>query len=208
MIGLEFIRSFKDKAYTRRFLLAWLLLLVALVVNYCAGIYADRVASNSVTDIILDNVPVVDVDGIFIYGGYALIACIVLAGLQKPNRGPFIVKTIALFYVTRAIFASLTHIAPFPSHIIIDPTGFSRFFNFDGQLFFSGHTGLPFLMALVFWDNKRVRISFMVLSGVFAVVVLIGHLHYSIDVFSAFFITYAIYGIAEQIFRKDRELGL
>ena len=31
-----------------------------------------------------------------------------------------------------------------------------------------------------------------------------GHLHYSIDIFAAFFITYAIYHIAVQIFKKEK----
>jgi hypothetical protein len=41
---------------------------------------------------------------------------------------------------------------------------------------------------------------------VFGVVVLLGHLHYSIDVLSAFFISYGIYRIAEIIFHKDKML--
>ncbi|HVT74844.1 MAG TPA: phosphatase PAP2-related protein [Candidatus Paceibacterota bacterium] len=203
----DFLGQFKDKAYLSRSLGAALLLLFALVVNYWAGIYANEKISNPVADIILDNVPALSVDHIFVYGGYILVACIFLVGIQHSRRAPFMVKTIALFYIIRALFTSLTHIAPYPTHVIIDPTGLSRFFNFDGQLFFSGHTGLPFLMALLFWDNKRLRIAFIALSVIFGVVVLLGHLHYSIDVASAFFITYAIYGIAEQVFKKDKEIG-
>ena len=79
-------------------------------------------------------------------------------------------------------------------------------FAFGGDLFFSGHTGLPFLMALIFWDNKYLRWIFILTSVMFATVVLLAHLHYSIDVLSAFFITYTIFHIALFLFKKDRRL--
>ena len=199
--------SFKDRVFLRLFAVALVLLGISLVVNYYAGTYADKKASNPVTDIVLDNIPVFDVDNIFIYGGYFLVLCIVAVCAVKPRRTPFVVKSIALFFLIRSVFVSLTHIGPFPTHILIDPTGFSRFFNFDGELFFSGHTGLPFLVALLFWDNIKFRYFFIALSVVLGAVVLMGHLHYSIDVFAAFFITYAIYSISEQLFKKDKLMG-
>ena len=84
-----------------------------------------------------------------------------------------------------------------------DNGNFLNKFTFGGDLFFSGHTGLPFLMALIFWNNKYLRYSFFALSFIFAATVLLGHLHYSIDVLAAFFITYTIFHIAIFIFKKD-----
>jgi len=203
----HFFDHFKDKEWKKLFWGGLVFLIVVLIINYFAGSYATEKASNSVTDLVLSNIPVFDVDGVFIYGGYTLFVCIVLVCISRPSRIPFTVKSIALFYLIRSIFVTLTHIAPFPTHAYIDPGIFLRLFNFDGELFFSGHTGLPFLMALVYWDNKNLRVSFICLSVIFAAVVLMGHLHYSIDVFSAFFITYAIYGLAEQFFKKDQAMG-
>jgi membrane-associated phospholipid phosphatase len=104
----------------------------------------------------------------------------------------------------------LTHISPFPTHAMIE----SAFFNkevfagiFTGNdLFFSGHTGIPFLLALIFWKNKTLRIIFLGFSVLFAIVVLLGHLHYSIDVLSAYFITYSIFHICRVFFKKDWKL--
>ena len=197
----------KDGVFVRLFIGSLILLAFALVINYYAGTYATEKASNPVTDIVLDNIPVFDVDEVFVYGGYTLVALVVLVCLANSRRIPFTVKTIALFYIIRSVFVSLTHIAPFPTHTFIDPTGLSKFFDPGSELFFSGHTGLPFLMALIYWDNKILRTSFVCLSIILGAVVLMGHLHYSIDVLSAFFITYAIYGIAEQIFKKDKAMG-
>jgi membrane-associated phospholipid phosphatase len=61
-------------------------------------------------------------------------------------------------------------------------------------------------MALILWDNRLLRYIFLCASVVFGVVVLLGHLHYSIDVFAAFFITYGIYQIATKLFKKELHL--
>lgn len=198
---------FRDKIYVSSLILAWVFLFASLVINYYAGTYATAVASNPVTDIILNNIPVFDVDGVFVWGAIVFVGCIFLVGLSHPHRIPFTLKTISLFVIIRSIFISLTHIAPFPTQIPLDPLHFTSNFIFGADLFFSGHTGLPFLIALIFWDNKKLRVSFIILSVLLGGVSLMGHLHYSIDIFAAYFITYGIYGIAAQIFEKDKEMA-
>jgi membrane-associated phospholipid phosphatase len=130
---------------------------------------------------------------------------------MRPNYLPFAFKSVAVFILIRSVFISLTHIGPFPTHVIISSTFFNReAFNgiFTGNdLFFSGHTGLPFLLALMIWNvDKKFRYVFLGFSVLFAVVVLLGHLHYSIDVLSAFFITYSIFQICKAWFKKDWEM--
>lgn len=188
-------------------MISFVFLFASLIISFYAGTYATAVASNPVTDIILDNIPVFDVDGVFVWGAIVFVGCIVLVCLSYPHRIPFALKTISLFVVTRSIFISLTHIAPSPLMVRLDPLSWTSNFIFGGDLFFSGHTGLPFLLALIFWDNIRLRISFIILSVILGGVSLMGHLHYSIDVFAAFFITYAIYEIAEQLFKHDKVMG-
>ncbi|MBI3904685.1 MAG: hypothetical protein HY309_03785 [Pseudomonas fluorescens] len=45
-------------------------------------------------------------------------------------------------------------------------------------------------------------------SVLFGISVLLGHLHYSIDVFGAFFITYSIFCLAKKFFPKDYWLAM
>ena len=81
--------------------------------------------------------------------------------------------------------------------------GFYHLVTFQGNLFFSGHAGFPFLMALIFWDKKFWRWFFLIATVAFGVAVLLAHVHYSIDVFAAPFIVYGIYVITAKLFPHD-----
>ena len=186
--------------------LCFVSLAAALVVNFYAGMYATESASSSVTDIILSNTRAYDLDGVFVYGTFLLIFFIVFIAFYKPRQISFCGKSVGLFYDHPLGFCRrMTHLGPFPSQIVIHSDLFPNL-TFGGDLFFSGHTGMPFLMALIFWQNKTLRYIFLCLSVGFGVVVLLAHMHYTIDVMSAFFITYSIFHICEYFFKKDRKL--
>lgn len=181
-------------------------ILAGFVANFYSGVYATEWAGNSVRDIILSNIPVFDVDMIFLYGPVILWAFVLFLILYEPKRIPFVLKSLATFLFIRSVFVILTHIGPFPDQVpvLMGPNNLLNRFIFGGDLFFSAHTGAPFLMALVFWDNKFLRVLFIITSIFFGIIVLMGHLHYSIDVMGAFFITYTIYHISETLFKKDK----
>jgi hypothetical protein len=205
-------KHFTDKNFLISFWGGLILLGISLVLQFFVSGYVTRSMSESVTDIVLSNTRVYDVGGIFVWGSVILVIISFLICLTRVNYMPFVMKSIALFTLIRSFFVSLTHISPFPTHVIIN----SAFFNkevFSGiftgnDLFFSGHTGIPFLLALIFWDNKKLRFLFLGSSILFAIVVLLGHLHYSIDVLSAYFITFTIFHICKFLFRREWKLFL
>ena len=193
------------------------LLAASLVINYHAALYAQERVSGSVTDIFLSNFPVVSVDVFFVYGPIIFWMIILGFCLHDPRKIPFIIKCISLFIITRSLFITLTHIGPFPDHIQLQHSGsvvfdaiysVSNFFflSTGNDLFFSGHTGLPYLMCLVFWEHKPMRIFCLLSAIFFGIIVLLGHFHYTIDVLSAFFITYSIFHIGEVLFPKDKRM--
>lgn len=193
----------KDKYLISATFLALIMLSVSFYINTLLGAYVIEKESNSVTDIVLSNTRVYDVDQFFVWGIFLFATFILLYCLKNVSRIPYIVKSIALFVFIRSMFMSLTHLAPFPERIILDPSIIISKMSFGADLFFSGHTGLPFLMALIFWENKMLRIIFLISSVSFGVIVLLGHLHYSIDVAAAFFITYSIWHISRFLFKRD-----
>ena len=197
-------KLFTSKQYLESLFVGLVALFGSLVVNFYAGKYATEKASNAVTDIFLSNTRVYDLDGFFVFGPVVLAMFVVLLCLVHPQKLPFTLKSTALFIIIRSIFISVTHIGPFPDQLVI-VTGASiiKDFTFGGDLFFSAHTGLPFLMAMIYYNNKTLRYLFIATSVLFGFVVLLSHRHYTIDVLSAFFISYAIYHIAVVLFKKD-----
>jgi hypothetical protein len=183
-------------------------IILAYVLNYFTSVYATLNAGNQVTDIVLSNIPTYDVDMIFIYGPLILWIFIAVLCLKEPKRIPYVLKSVALFVIIRSLFVTLTHLGPYPYEIPLNySSGWIKSMTFGGDLFFSGHTGLPFLIALIFGRlNKIYYFIFIAASVFFGVIVLLGHYHYSIDVAAAFFITYSIYVIASKWFKKDRDI--
>jgi hypothetical protein len=200
----EHATVWSNSAFAVSTFVSLLFLGTSLVINYYTGEYATDRASNPVTDLILSNIPVFNLGAIFVYGAVVLAMFVLLLLLIYPRMIPFTIKSVALFILTRSLFISLTHIAPFPEQAVLHSNLLERL-SFDGDLFFSGHTGLPFLLSLVFWEHPVLRFFFILCSIFFGVVVLLAHLHYSIDVLAAFFITFSIYRLSELAFPHDQK---
>ena len=204
------LNRYKEVWYDRDFRfslpVAVALFALALWINSVAIKFATEYASNPVTDIILSNTRAYEVDGLFVWGTLAVILFSVLVVFSHPKRLPFALQGLTLFILIRAGFTSLTHTGPFEETYVSDFGTIINHAFFGADHFFSGHTGMPFLGALAFWHIPWIRNSFLAASAFFAVVVLLGHLHYTIDVAAAFFITYAIYNIALQLFPREFRL--
>jgi hypothetical protein len=203
---IRLYRTLSDnRAYLRSVREGAVFLAASGIAIFAAVSYATVHASNPVTDFVLSRVGPYNVRFLFIYGTFA--ALVVTAGLlaSRPNRLPFAFKAMALFLLVRAVFVSLTHVAPSP----IDPQQPAPFLNsifYGGDLFFSGHTGLPLLAALAFWHIPPWRMFYLALTALFGAVVLLGHYHYSIDVLAALFITHGVFQMSCWLFGRDYAL--
>ncbi len=187
-----------------------LFLTSALFLSYLAGVYVDGYTGGHVVpDLLLDHLPTFDVGYIFFQGAFFFVLSLIGILIVIPEAIPFTLSAGALFYVIRAIFMVMTHLsAPLTasySYIQYEHHIKEVLFtvNSGNDLFFSGHAGFPFLLALIFWRYTYLRYYFLLCSLIASVAVLLGHLHYSIDVFSAFFITYGIFEIAKRFFKKE-----
>jgi hypothetical protein len=206
----EVVRRWRYYGLRRDFLFSVAYSIAAFASSYVIMLFAIQFAtervSNSVTDLILSNIPVFDVDSLFVYGTFLFIAIIVFICIAHPKRIPFTLLSIALFWLIRSGFTTLTHIAPFDTHMGVNFGATITKTFFGGDLFFSGHAGAPFLLALIYWREKLFRNVFLTWSVFFSIIVLLGHLHYSIDVAAAYFITYTIFCIAKVAFPKEVKL--
>ncbi len=207
------INRYKESWFDRHFRfsapVAIIAFIGALFVNFWAIHQATNRASASVTDIILSNIPVFEVDQLFVYGTFLVVAISVGMLLLHPKRVPFALHAVTLFILIRSAFTLMTHLGP-PEVAYLSDFGATITNSFFGaDQFFSAHTGMPFLGALAFWGfDNRLKWFYLLSSVLFAIIVLLGHIHYTIDVMSAFFITYGIYHIALWLFPRERAMFL
>ena len=195
----------KDKAYLYSLFLGFAVLIGAYIVNHFASVINDSYVYVSVGDFILDKIPTYNMEFFFTWVMYGLMAiCFFYPVIFKPELVPFGLKTFGMLILLRCGFINLTNIGP-PDGFFYDGgrVGGSALSDllFRNDLFFSGHTSYPFLGYLLFKESK---IKWLLLAGsiLMAITVLAMHVHYSIDVFAAFFITYGTYKLSDNIFNK------
>jgi len=192
----------QGREYVKSLLNGFFILIASFFIMNHAGNYATKMAEIPVGDIVLDNLIIRDVSFFHVQIAIFFWVLFTVYMLTKPSFIPFIIKTISLFLLVRSAFICMTHLGV-PSNKLVIPDDVSSLVLFNGDLFFSGHVGAPFLMMLVFWQEKVVRYVCLSASIIFAYIVLVGHIHYSIDVFAAPFITYSIFNLSTFIFAKD-----
>jgi len=176
---------------------------IALYINYIGGLYTDKSGNAAPGDIILDKFKPVDLSFIYVWLNIAVIAAIFLYPIIfKRDKFCYVTNMVSLFIIVRVLFLISTHLKT-PADIILPdyPSIFQKI-HFKNDLFFSGHAGLPFLGFLIFKENKKLRYFLLASSLVFGIVVLLMHVHYTIDVTASYFITYGVFKIGEKIFRE------
>jgi hypothetical protein len=198
--------GFFTKERVRSLCVGIFFLTLALIFQSYASEYSTANSGRFVGDLLLDHLPAIDLNVIIIEGAFFMILMTLCVLLLQPKRLTFAIKATAVFIAIRSVCVAVTHLGLYPNQILpgngfIDQVYIAL--NLQAGYFFSAHTGLPFLMALVFWDDKPWRYIFLSVSVLFGISVLLAHIHYSIDVFAAPFMTYSIFKLAEYLFAGD-----
>ncbi len=179
-------------------------LILSAIMTIFASTYVDRINVVAVPDLILDNIPVINLNILFSYSFVTLLVLlttyVVFFRVKEFHKAALL---FSLLVLTRSIFITLTHLGAPPEALLGgNAPGIYQLFNFRNDLFFSGHAAMPFMAFLLFrkeWIGK----AFLILTIILSATVLLMHIHYSIDVFSAFFITYGVYKFGEWLMNKE-----
>lgn len=189
------------KAHRKVILVSLVFLAIALFLNNEAGEYVNRAGNATATDAILDNLPSVNLSFLFVYGfAFVILALFLHPILFHMNEFHIVISQFSLLVMIRSFFITLTHLKVPAGAITVSLPYFYRLFFFQNDLFFSGHTAIPFLGFLLF-RKEKIGIFFLIATIVLAATVLFMHLHYSIDVFAAIFIAYGSYKLGNRLFR-------
>jgi hypothetical protein len=200
---LKFSQVIKDILEHKFFIFFSLIALsVALVLNVFAGRYTDKVGTAISHDIILDNLPVLNLNFIYIWVAIAITSIMIFYVLFfRTNRFHIYLSHLSLLILVRNFAMCLTHLKTPSEAVYSNFPFFLNLFSFQNDLFFSGHVAYTFIGFLLFKDSK-IKWLFLFSSIIMAVTVLLMHAHYSIDVFSAYFITYGTFVLGEKMFKR------
>ncbi len=188
------------------------MLAAAFAAHKAANSYISAMAGPTVPDLLLAWLPTVPVDYIIILGPLLFTVFSLALFIYQPRYLNFGLKALAIFVAVRSFSIILTHLGPAPGQMTLDAStpGFywySLLFTTTNDFFFSGHTGVPFLLALAVWPAKFWRYVSLLTSVVFGVGMLLAHLHYSIDVLAAPFMAYSLFALCRRIFPRDYALS-
>jgi hypothetical protein len=152
-------------------------------------------------DILLNNIPAINVSLFIFIVIWSLALLTLIRAIQQPEIFITFLFSFFVLSISRIITISLVPLNP-PQGLIplIDPLSHTFYGGtfVTKDLFYSGHTATQFLMFLCL--KKRTDKIVTVISTIsIAVLVLVQHVHYSIDVIAAPFFAYLSFIIGRNI---------
>lgn len=161
-------------------------------------------------DFILAHIPFIDVSTYIFAMIYGLLIYMILQILMKPQ----LFLLFALTFVIETVFRMTTiYFFPLnpPADLVVLHDTFAQMLIYGDtepitkDLFFSGHTA-TMVMICLFVERRKEKIAAIIATFALAALLLIQHVHYTVDVIGALFFTYISYLIARQIVNKKWQI--
>jgi membrane-associated phospholipid phosphatase len=195
--NISWSKAWQERRFRNKTIIA--LLLVAIILTLLPTFFAfiEKREGMVLQDYVLDAIPAIDVS----IPTFVIIWSVALLVFYRIYQNPRLFLVVAYGFILMCILRVLTiSILPLnpPAGLIVlkDPIaniaygGNGIFITKD--LFYSGHTGNMFLFFLCL-QHKWDKIFALTASFLVGILVLVQHIHYSIDVIAAFIFTYFIY---------------
>jgi PAP2 superfamily C-terminal len=183
----------------------WIVVLSLMIILSCFSIFfhhiEQRQGGTLLNDWVLNMLPPHDVSIFIFLLIWATVGLGLLRAIGDPHFFLVVLYGYAILCVARFISISLVALEP-PAGLIplVDPL--SNFFYgkkfVTKDLFFSGHTSTLFVIAFSFLGKKDRIFGFLAASAV-GILVLIQHIHYTVDVITAPIFSFIAYKIAEKV---------
>lgn len=180
--------------HTREIILsivAGILLFLALILQDITSEYKHFAPHISVDDLAFSFIPMYDFSWLY-YGEVWIllfVSSIVFFKIKSSRTIPlsFIIFCFAVLFAIRSLVLVPTGVGTPMNQIIPSGYEFGIVHYLQNDMFFSGHTSTPFLLALLFWKTPWARYFFLAFTVLMAYSVLSMRIHYSIDVIGAIF---------------------
>ena len=177
----NWLLSWKKDIAEHKYLIALSILffIVAMTFNYFSSAYVDKIPTTSVQDLILDHLPTLDLDFVFVYGLVLIFAVwIIYVFFFRVNEFHIAMSQFSLLVLIRSFFVILTHLGkPAGALVLNNLPWFYQYLNYNNDLFFSAQTAIPFL-AFLLYKHEKIGKFFLIMTFVMAFAVLGMHMHY------------------------------
>jgi membrane-associated phospholipid phosphatase len=195
--NISWSKAWQERRFRNKTIIA--LLLVAIILTLLPTFFAfiEKREGLVLQDYVLDAIPAIDVSIPTFVIIWSLVLLVFYRIYQNPRLFLVVAYGFILMCLARVLTISILPLNP-PAGLIVlkDPIaniaygGNGIFITKD--LFYSGHTGNMFLFFLCL-ERKWDKIFALTASFLVGILVMIQHIHYSIDVIAAFIFTYFIY---------------
>jgi hypothetical protein len=193
--------AWQKKPFRIKLLIAFPALIIVL---YCFTIlfaYIDQRPGTLLNDWVLNELPPHNVSVLIFIFIWSPVALAIARSVKDPDFFLLALCTYTILTFLRLISIYLVPLDP-PKGLIplVDPLGN---FLYEGKfvtkdLFFSGHTSTMFGLAFCF-SRRNDRIFGFIAAIAVGFLVLVQHIHYTIDVISAPFFSFVAYKIAQKL---------
>jgi hypothetical protein len=195
----------KNKKFRLLFIIAITGLTTCAVVARSLFTYIQERNGKVLADVVLEALPAYDLS-LWIF---SLLYIFILLGIGYLLVQPYqlLLWLQVFFWVTVFRFTSLLLIPLNPPRGLIDLSDpFLDHFFYRGtvitkDLFFSGHTCIAFVFVLVI-RHAIIRTAFIIVSVLIGVMLLIQHIHYTVDVLAAPIFTWLAYKFSQVILKR------
>jgi hypothetical protein len=192
------LRSFRNKTILA---LAFVVIILLALPSFFA--FIEKREGMVLQDFVLERLPAIDVSIPTFFIIWSVVLLVFYRIYQNPNIFLVIAYGFILMCIARVLTISILPLNPPPGLITLKDPIANIVYGGNGifitkDLFYSGHTGNMFLFFLCL-EAKWDKIIALAASFMVGILVLIQHIHYSVDVIAAFIFTYFIYLGAKKV---------
>lgn len=192
-----------DKWFRKGFIIGLILVVGVLA---CLSVFFDYVEKRHgiiLNDWLLARIPAYDVSYLLLFFIWSTVLLSIYRAVAEPQMFITFLFAYIIFIASRILSMYLVPFDP-PTHLIAIRDPLSNMLYGDKfitrDLFYSGHTGTLFLFYLCL-TRKKDQYYALLATVVVAMLLLVQHVHYTIDIVAAPFCTYGCYWLGRKILR-------